>query len=123
MRASAPRSRPTRRLKLISLLFLRTHSFPIDTSLYLVPSFMVVSRCSGIGPPSSSVVLGTLFVLAADLRRHPTSGILGIPLPALLSNIPYTTVSYIRLIMESTARDSAPRSRPTSVLSLYITYM
>jgi len=25
-----------------------------------------------IGPPSSGIVLGTLFLLAADLRRHPT---------------------------------------------------
>jgi len=73
------------------------------------------------GPPSSGIVLGTLFLLAAELRRHPTpahpcpvssvlvclsragflsfpapfpcrvsispsAGILGIPLPALLSN-------------------------------------
>jgi len=41
---------------------------------------MVVSRCRGIGPPSSGIVLGTQFLLAAE-------GILGIPLPALLSNI------------------------------------
>jgi len=46
---------------------------------------MVVSRCRGIGPSSSGVVLGTLFWLVADLRRHPT--FLGIPLPALLSNM------------------------------------
>jgi len=31
---------------------------------------MVVSRCRGIGPPSG-VVLGTHFLLAADLGRHP----------------------------------------------------
>jgi len=31
---------------------------------------MVVSRCRGIGPPSSGIVLRTLFLLAADLRRH-----------------------------------------------------
>jgi len=47
---------------------------------------MVVSRCRGIGPPSSGIVLGTLFLLAADLRRYFV-GVLGIPLPALLSNI------------------------------------
>jgi len=35
--------------------------------------FMVVSRCRGIGPPFSGIVLGTLLLLAADLRRHPTS--------------------------------------------------
>ena len=29
---------------------------------------MVVSRCLCIGPPSSGIVLGTLFLLAADLR-------------------------------------------------------
>jgi len=34
--------------------------------------YMVVSRCRGIGPPSSGIVLGTLFLLAAELRRHPT---------------------------------------------------
>ena len=34
---------------------------------------MVVSRCRGTGPPSFGIVLGTLFLLAADLRRHPTS--------------------------------------------------
>jgi len=33
---------------------------------------MVISRCRGIGPPSSGIVLRTLFLLAADLRRHPT---------------------------------------------------
>jgi len=32
---------------------------------------MVVSRCRCIGPPSSGIFLGTLFLLAADLRRHP----------------------------------------------------
>jgi len=32
----------------------------------------VVSPCRGIGPPSSGIVLGTLFLLAADLRLHPT---------------------------------------------------
>jgi len=31
---------------------------------------MVVSRCRGIGPPSSGIVIRTLFLLAADLRRH-----------------------------------------------------
>jgi len=35
-------------------------------------TIMVVSRCRGIGPPSSGIVLGTLFLLAADLRRHTT---------------------------------------------------
>ena len=51
---------------------------------------MVVTRCRGIGPPSSSIVLGTLFWLAADLRPFPcrvsisqSTGIVGIPLPAL----------------------------------------
>jgi len=34
---------------------------------------MVVSLCRGTGPPSSGIVLETLFLLAADLRRHPTS--------------------------------------------------
>jgi len=34
---------------------------------------LVVSRCRGIGSPSSGIVLKTLFLLAADLRRHPTS--------------------------------------------------
>ena len=32
--------------------------------------YMVVSRCRGIGPPSSGIILGTLFLLATDLRRH-----------------------------------------------------
>jgi len=36
------------------------------------PMYMVVSRCRGIGPPSSGIILGTLFLLAADLRRNPT---------------------------------------------------
>ena len=30
----------------------------------------VVSRCRGSGPPSSGIVLKTLCLLAADLRRH-----------------------------------------------------
>jgi len=34
---------------------------------------MVCIRCRGIEPHSSGIVLGTLFLLAADLRRHPTS--------------------------------------------------
>jgi len=37
-------------------------------------SNMVVSRCRDIGPPSSCIVLGTLFLLAADLRRHARVG-------------------------------------------------
>jgi len=41
------------------------------------PPHMVVSRCRGIGPPSSGIVLGTLFILAANLRRHPTYRHLG----------------------------------------------
>ena len=47
----------------------------IDLSIYLsiyTFVYMVVSRCRGIGPPSSGIVLGTLFLLAANLRRHPT---------------------------------------------------
>ena len=39
---------------------------------------MVVSRCRGIRSPSTGIVLGTLFLLAADLRRHPTSASLGL---------------------------------------------
>jgi len=35
-------------------------------------TFMVVSRCRGIGPPSGIPSPG-LFFFAADLRRHPTS--------------------------------------------------
>jgi len=34
---------------------------------------MVVSRCICIGPPSPGIVLGTLFLLASEVRRHPTS--------------------------------------------------
>jgi len=43
---------------------------PRISSLCVCARDMVVSRCRGIGPPSSGIVLGTLFLLAADLRRH-----------------------------------------------------
>ena len=93
---------------------------------------LAVSRCKGIGPPSSGIVLGTLCLLAADLRRDPTTahpcpvssvvlvcpsraeclsfpaqfpcrvsvsqstGISGIPLPALLSNMRKDIIHRIR---------------------------
>jgi len=69
---------------------------------------MVVSRCRGIGPPSSSIVLGTLFLLAADLRRRVFVGILGIPLPALLFNtnptVPAILLSFSRTVFGADAR-------------------
>jgi len=67
---------------------------------------MVVSRCRGI-VPLSGTVLGTLFLLAADFRRHPTApfpcrvsisqstGNLGTPLAALLSNIYQTNLAAV----------------------------
>jgi len=56
---------------------------------------MVVSRCRVIGPPSG-IVLGTLFLVAADLRRQPTpahpyqasSVVLVWPVPREVSVIP-----------------------------------
>jgi len=38
-----------------------------NKKIYLI---MVASRCRGIGPPSSGIVLGILFLLAAELGRH-----------------------------------------------------
>jgi len=56
---------------------------------------MVISRCRCIGPPSSGIVLGTLFLLAADLRRYPISAptpsffcCVGVPVPRGVSVIP-----------------------------------
>jgi len=40
-------------------------------------SNMVISRCRGVGPPSG-IVRGTLFLVASDLRRHPTLATLGL---------------------------------------------
>jgi len=79
---------------------------------------MVVSRCRGNGPPSSGIVLRTLFFVdcrstssfllvwpvprvffviprAVSLRVSISqcTGILGIPLPALLSNIAITNIA------------------------------
>jgi len=61
---------------------------------------MVVSRCRGIGP-SSGIPSSGLFLLAADyvviqllrVSISQSTGILGIPLPALLSNIGRITQS------------------------------
>jgi len=39
---------------------------------------MVVSRCRGIGPPSRIPSSGHYFLLAADLRRHPSLAALGL---------------------------------------------
>jgi len=58
-------------------------------------SYMVASRCRGIGPPSSGIVLGAVFVgcrtssasnVPCRVSIRQSTGILGIPLPALLSN-------------------------------------
>jgi len=52
---------------------------------------MVVSRCRGIFP-LSGIVFGTVFLLAADLRRHPTLAALGLH-RACVNRVAQNTIS------------------------------
>jgi len=66
--------------------------------------------------PPTGIILGTLCLLAADLRKHPTrsTGILGIPLPALLSNTKIDKHTQAeRKRSESEKQSNAPSKRIT----------